>query len=366
MSPSSRRPAHPALAALACTLALAATASAADATPAATDSPPVPAVAPSASAAPAAANPNADAAAVPTPRASTPDRWYSLGGTLSAGYDSNVLLAADTTPSPSGQHSAALGAEAHATVRILDTPGTGLVGDDTRRLALGASAGYTDYPDHESQRLLRLGGNLVGHQRFGAWDPGVLLSYNHYELDGKAAANVIGGDAFVSHLYPSYQNVDIATAGVQYLAFPRDHDQTGTLLGLGVRHWFLPYAKDTYRRIEIGLAGSDYLARAHDQSYLGFSPSLGAAWRIGADDPHLGTVDLGALAQFEHRGFRAVNPIGNEREHQQILSLTATGDCWLCANATLGAYGGLARRVSNIPGDQYTRFQVGVRLGVVY
>ena len=378
--PSLRRCASLALPALA-TFAAASQAQAEDATTPAAAPTPAPVapgavpVTPGAPVAPGAENPTApgsftgtahsDAAATPVKNGAQ-FRWYSLGAMLSGGYDSNVLHAAANTPTPSGQHSAALGVDAHATVRILDAPEHGLVTADTTRLAASPSLGYDDYPGHEKERLLRAGGLVVGHQRFGTWDPGLLVSYNHYALDGKSVANVTSGEAFVSHIYPSYKNVDILTGGVQYLAFPTEQDRSGSLIGLGLRHWFLPTAKETRRRIEFGLAVSDYVAKSDVQSYLGITPSLGTSWRLGAVEPTTGTIDLGALAQYEYRGYRETNPLGNERERQQILSLSGNADYWLCRNATLGGYVGLTRRMSNIDPDQYTRFQIGARLGMSY
>lgn len=311
--------------------------------------------------APAGAQGAAGAGPSSSPSAS---RWWSIAGTLSVGYDSNILLEPDNNPSSSDKQGLSLGLDAKGTVRIIDAEGKGLsvASGHARRLSATVSLGAHEYSGHPEAELLRVGAQLMGHQRVQSWDPGFVVGFNHYDVDRQNAADAINGDLFASRIAPSFEHVDIVLLGVERLIYPLNDNKTGTLLELGYRHWFLIERRDIHRRVEAGLALSSYQAGADFETYRAITPSLAATWRIGSGQ-RLGTCDLTGSAQYEFREFSSFAGI---TEHQDILGVSGACDAWVCANATAGVYAGVARRGSNLPSNEYTRFQAGVRLGATW
>ncbi len=291
-------------------------------------------------------------------------RWYSISGTLAIGYDSNILLEPDTNPSSSDKQGASLGLDVKGTARLIDAEGKGLTvaSGHARRLSATVSVGAHEYSGHPEAELLRIGAQLMGHQRVESWDPGFIVGYNHYDLDRRNAADAINLDLFASRIAPSFEHVDVVLLGGERLVYPLDDNKTGTLLELGYRHWFLIERRDIHRRIEAGLGVSSYAANADFESYRGITPSVAALWRIGSGQ-RLGTYDLSGSAQYEFRQFKSFSGI---TEKQDILGISGGCDAWVCANATAGIYAGVARRGSNLPANEYTRYQIGLRLGATW
>jgi hypothetical protein len=329
---------------------------------AAEDAPPAATPAPAATTPAGDANASASAAAAPPAAPSKPVGQVLSGMvSVSAGYDSNVILAPSNNPTPTGKSSAMIGADASATLDLIDHGDQGLWQDwgGGERMHLTVDGMIRDYPDQSQFQLIRGGVHLVGSERESWGDPGFVVGYNHYDLDRKDAADAANGDLFASHVGKDYRNVDVAILGAEWLRYIQEPDQTGGYGTLGWNHWLLlGDAADVHRRVEAGLSIDGEKARTSGQTFYGVQPDLGLHWRLGSGE-RLGTYDGALIATYEFRRYGSTN---GQAEHQGIADVQATADAWLCPNASAGIYFIWTHRTSNFTFDRYDREQVGGRI----
>jgi hypothetical protein len=285
----------------------------------------------------------------------------TVAADLAVGYDTNVVFQPDVDPDTTDTEGAAISANASGTLRLIDRDGRGLASDHGRgrRLAASVGAGFREYPGHQEAELGRVSATIIGHQRFGAWDPGFVAGYHHYWLDRENAADVANLEAFASRIQGSFKHVDIVVGGIEALSYPEDSDKSGLLANLSYRHWYLPERKNIRRRVEFGISASAMAANAGSASYYGFGPGIGCVWRFGSGEK-LGTSDLATKLDYEFRRYHGDGP------RQGIFGASAGWDAWLCANATAGVFAAFTRRLSDERAEQYARSQAGVRLGVTW
>ncbi len=241
----------------------------------------------------------------------------------------------------------------------MDEQGKGVweEGEKGERLRLTVDGSIRDYPKQSQYQLIRGGIHLVGYERAGWGDPGVVVGYNHYDIDRKNAADAGNLDFFGSHIAKAH--VDIALVGVEWLRYIEEPDKTGIFGTAGWSHWFLVDASNVHKRVEVGLAVDGEKARTTPNNFYGVLPSAGAVWRFGGTDSRLGTYDTSLNANYEYRRYGSS---GGQSEHQGIFNAQASADAWLCPNATVGLYVIWTHRSSNFSFDQYTRGQYGARL----
>lgn len=331
---------------------------------------PAPTPAPASTTPPAAASPDASLpAATPEAPVLPPATTSSgigrvLGGmaSVAAGYDSNVILSPSNNPTPTQKSSLALGADAAATLRLVDEGDHGIwqEGDHGERLRLTVDGMIRDYPSVSDAQLIRGGIHAVGHERASWGDPGFVVGYNHYDIDRKNAADAANGDLFASHVDHSYRQVDVGLVGAEWLRYYQEPDKTGVYGTVGWNHWYLLGEQaDVHRRVEGGLAADVDHARTADNSFWGIIPSVGGRWRVGNGE-HLGTYDGGLTVSYEARRYGKED--GMTAEHQGIAAANLTLDAWLCPNASAGLYYIWTHRSSNFTVDRYDRQQVGLRV----
>lgn len=290
----------------------------------------------------------------------------AFGGTLGlrVGYDSNALLEPDPSPAATDSDGVAWGVDASGTLRLIDRRGRGLwaEGPRSRRLALTASAAYRAYPGRDEANLTRVGLRLAGHERRSFADPGAVITFHHYILDGETVADAVGAHVFASKIAGGHRAVDAVFLGGEYIVYADDDDKSGILGTLAWRHWFLASARDIKRRIEIGLALDVYAANAEWASWIGPRPHVGVAWRFGHGE-RLGTVDTAAALTYEWRRY---GEYAGDNETQNIVALEGGADAWLCGWATAGVFAGYGRRDSSLVVNDYDRWQAGVRAGASF
>ena len=331
---------------------------------------PAPVVAPAV--APVAA-PSADAPAAPTPTAvnetvkaedvvfTAPTRRtrpasapvtkpYSFGVNLSAGYDSNILLENTDTPTATNAKGSAYSAEVRGNFRLVDNA--------RGRLGVFGSAQFDGYPGNSEANLARLGGGLTAGTSVGGFDPGLVVGYNHFSIDNKAAASAINVNAYVAKVFES--NVSVLGIGSQYVEYVDNDPITGTLYDVSYRHWFLFEPKRISRRVELSIKAGKNRTHGDDEAYTILTPTVGMLYRFG-DKPAAGTQDLSGKIQYEMRQYP--DPAaGGEAEKQKLLSITAGYDYWLAGWVSAGLYAGYSKRASTDEANRYDRKQGGVRV----
>jgi hypothetical protein len=323
-----------------------------------------PAPTPPAVAAPEAAPPAPALTPVAKPAGDQRPGVIGAAASLFAGYDSNIILEPDHSPTATDKSGAAFGGDVKGTLRLVDREGYGLwsSGSHAEKLAFSLSGGVRDYPTHAEADQWRAGAQLTGHERRAFADPGFVLGYNHYDIDHKSAADAANADIYASRISPGYRDVDIALVGGEYLRYPIDPDKTGELAMLGYRHWLLLRPSDIHRRIELGLTGSLYHAKATFESWYGIGPSASAVWRIGTGQ-RLGTIDLSGAASYEWRKYGSSAGV---TEKQGLSGASVGADAWTCSHSSAGIYVAYGHRESNFPTDTYSRFQTGVRIAALW
>jgi hypothetical protein len=302
----------------------------------------------------------------PAPETHDSSFGHALGASasLEAGYDSNAVLLPDNNPTASNKSGLALGADLAAKLRLIDQEDKGVwtEGDHGERLELSVDGSFRDYPSESTARLLRGGIHLIGHERESWGDPGFVLGYNHYAIDGHSAADATNGNLFASHINKDYTNVDIVTLGAEWLRYTQEPDKTGTYVSLGYSHWYLLESGNIHRRLEAGLAVDADHSRLHSESFGGVIPEVGAYWRFGSGQKR-GTYDLAANVNYEERWYGGADGFA---EKQGIAAISSTLDAWVCSNSTVGIYASWNHRYSNFDPDAYNRYQVGARLTALW
>ena len=275
---------------------------------------------------------------------------YSFGVNLSAGYDSNILLENTDTPTATNAKGMAYSAEVRGNFRLVDNA--------RGRLGVFGSAQFDGYPGNSDANLARLGGGLTAGTSVGGFDPGLVVGYNHFSIDNKAAASAINVNAYVAKVFES--NVSVLGIGSQYVDYVDNDPITGTLYDVSYRHWFLFEPKRITRRVELSIKAGKNRTHGDDEAYTILTPTVATLYRFG-DKPAAGTQDLSGKIQYEMRQYP--DPAaGGEAEKQKLLSITAGYDYWLAGWVSAGLYAGYSKRASTDETNRYDRKQVGVRV----
>ena len=279
-----------------------------------------------------------------------PNPW-GFGGSLSTGYDSNILLESVDNPSSTNSKGVANGSEVHGSYQILS--------GDIGRLSASGSVEINQYPVESTAEMIRYGGSLAASWTLGGFDPGVVVGFNKFYLNRDVAANATTINVYVAKVFE--RNVSILGAGRQYVEYIGNEGSTGSTYDVNYRHWFLLAPGDVNKRLELSWKISALQAKDSDAAYGTSVPGLGLNWRFGPSKPELGTVDLNSRATYEIRTYRLPSD-GSEAERQRLATLGGSGDVWLTEHLTAGLYLGYARRTSNATLSDYNRLQVGARL----
>lgn len=281
--------------------------------------------------------------------------WFSGGGSLSAGYDDNVLFESSNNPVASEQGATALGADLRLQARLADGP--------RGRFALQARGGINDFPTMREAQTIWGGAGCNASWSLGWAEAGASFEHSVWLRDREVVARV---DSVRPWLVASddRRQVGVVQLAAQRIRFD-DEDASGTLWEAGYRHWLLLAEGNLHRRLELGARVGTFRAGADDETYNAAIPGLGLFWRIGGSRPELGTTDLSLGTQLELRRYADGLGLADPRR-QEIWQANAGADYWLCGNASLGLYGLATRRLSDLDTEVYTRFQYGLRLNVTW
>ncbi len=279
-----------------------------------------------------------------------PNPW-GFGGSLSTGFDSNILLESVDNPTATNAKGVANGSEVHASYQILN--------GDTGRLSASGNVEINQYPVEPTAEMIRYGGSLAASWSLGGFDPGVVVGFNKFYLNRDVAANATTINVYVAKVFE--RNVSILGAGSQYVEYIGNESSTGTTYDISYRHWVLLAPGDINKRLELSWKMSRLQANDDDAAYGTSVPGLGLNWRFGPSKPELGTVDVSGRATYEFRTYHQPAD-GSEAERQRLATLGGSGDVWLTEHLTAGLYLGYAQRVSNVTLSDYNRLQAGLRL----
>ncbi|MBA3686109.1 MAG: hypothetical protein H0W72_12850 [Planctomycetes bacterium] len=289
--------------------------------------------------------------------AAQPAPLQRFGGAISlgAGYDSNVVLLEDQNQVVTELDGFALSAAASGIWRA--------VARDETRINVMLTAADDEYPDHDEQRLLRVGGQITGLFRWRSVNPGFVVGADRFIIDGEGAATAISASATVASIRRDH--VDIAGVEAMQLDYDDIDSASGTLVLASYRHWFLLQPFAARRRVEASVRAGAFRAGTDDESYLTLRPALGWSWRFGAERAR-GTWDLATALEYELRVYDEAVPSESDAEVAHLAALGAETNWWLSSWLAAGAYARISARSSNIDNRDYSRFQVGLRLTATY
>lgn len=299
----------------------------------------------------AAAAEEEDIILVPVRRSAPQPKTESLVSgyaSLTVGYDSNVLQVSANDVSSTESKSLAASVDASVGVRILTTA--------LGRLTLAGTAGYDTYPSEHTADLLRYGGNLAAaFTSVGPADPGAVVSYSRFVLDGDAVANVTSFNPYAA--FVGTRQVGIIGLSAQYLDFLQQHLLSGKTYDATYRHWLLWDENVISRRLELSLRGAAFRSLDQRNDYMAWTPGAAVLWRFG-DEPAPGTIDASLRTTWERRQYRDMDTPG---EDQHIFTARASGDAWLTDWLTAGPYVATTHRESNNDFSVFRRLQFGVK-----